>query len=231
MHPCGSLLFRPWTTLDGYWPLQTGFEMLWPSRLTADRCMRISLLFFTSFCISDNVCGPVAPLIGSCYTQQSYDTRGTTLRWSAAYKWFPLALHCSWVRLQCASGLQNMTTHHLPHSLAQSRQLPGIDFSFPFSLSLSHTVFYFFPHDCLFQGGLLTIHWFNRQKINPISSKSAFSELISWHLDSPKRWKNTGLSVSRTHIYRKVLHLLVFWKFISNWRKVHWVGWLFSFVK
>lgn len=115
------------------------------SDLTADRCMRISLLFFTSFCISDNVCGPVAPLIGSCYTQQSYDTRGTTLLWSAAYKWFPLALHCSWVRLQCASGLQNMTTHHLPHSLAQSRQLPGIDFSFPFSLSLSHSVLFFPP--------------------------------------------------------------------------------------
>lgn len=73
----------------------------------------------------------------------------------------------------------------------------------------------FFSPDRLFQGGPLTIHWFNRQKIDPISFKSAFSALISWHLDCPRWWKNTGLSGSHTNIQKNVLHPLVFWKCIS----------------
>lgn len=79
---------------------------------------------------------------------------------------------------------------------------PLLVFSPPSRRRLLLQCFVFSP-DCLFEGGPLTVYWFDRQKIDPISSKSVFSELISWHLDGPRMWRNTGLSASNTHTQKK----------------------------
>lgn len=117
-----------------------------------------------------------------------------------------------------------MTTHHLPHPLAESRQLPAIFFSFLQTCPL--VVFYLFIFsDRLFEGGPLTIHWSNWQKIDPISSKPAFSELISWHLDCARTWKYTGLSESRSRRGRTVSPFSFLFPevylSVGNPRKVH----------
>lgn len=63
------------------------------------------------------------------------------------------------------------------------------------------------------------------------SHPSRHSELISWHLDCPRRWKNTGLSISHTHTEKCTASpcILQVYLSISNPRKVRWVGWLFFF--
>lgn len=134
-------------------------------------------------------------------------------------------------RLSC-----NMTAHNLPHRLAQSRQqLQGIDFTlFFFCLCLvdvsSRSVLFFPPRPS--QGGPLTIHWFNWQKIDPISSKPVFSELIS---RLPEEMEEYRFVCFRHTQYKKVLYPSVFWMFISASAKPkkNQLGWMiiFFFVK
>lgn len=130
-----------------------------------------------------------------------------------------------------------MTTHHLPRPLARSRQqLLGIDFFPLFSrlclVEASSCSVLFFPLTV----SLKAVRWqstdsTDRKSIQ--SHPSRHSELISWHLDCPRRWKNTGLSISHTHTHTEKCTaspcILQVYLSISNPRKVRWVGWLFFF--
>lgn len=131
-------------------------------------------------------------------------------------KWFLALLHS----LLQAYMQPDQTRRSPPVS---PQQLQGIDFflSFlflPLSCRRILSLCFIFSTAHLLQGGPPAIHWFNRQKIDPISSKLAFSELISWHLGRPGSWMNAGFSAPPLFSYLA----------IGSPGDVHRVGWLFS---
>lgn len=158
------------------------------------------------------------------------------LLWSAAYNnswWSSTEVTTAAV---CCRLTDFMTTHHLPRLFAHSRQqLPGIDFFPLFSplclVEASSCSVLFFPLTVSFKA----VRWQSTDSTDRKSIQSHPSRRsLSSYLDilTARGGGRTQVCLFHTHIQKKK-YIPLFsevYLSISNPRKVHWVGWLFSFL-